>query len=121
MSIIKVSDPPPDYSAACLEGSGLIVCSTERSKAAFNEGGNCFPLFCALARIPAQARALKKYLRGIEPVTRTCDNEDSFTTLGDSEKLSVERAPCDTPFGAGNDTRARPPAAWYFKGKLSAT
>jgi hypothetical protein len=56
------------------------------------DGGNSFPRFPARRRIPAQAFALKKYRRGISPVSKMSDNEHATAPLGNSEELSVKNS-----------------------------
>jgi hypothetical protein len=53
-------------------------------------GGSCLSLFPARRRIPAHAFGLKKNRGGNVPTSKTCDNEDSTTALGNSEVLSVQ-------------------------------
>jgi hypothetical protein len=56
--------------------------------------GIFFPRFSALRRIPEQAFGLKEYL-GATSVSKTCDNEDSTPSLGDSEVPKVQHPPGD--------------------------
>jgi len=51
-----------------------------------------FPRRSARSRIPEAAFAVKQYF-GCAVVTKTCDNEDSTASLGDSEPLSVKNPP----------------------------
>ena len=60
--------------------------------AASKAGGNARPRASARRRIPAQARALKKYRCGTSPVSKTSDNEHALPSLGHSEVLSVKNA-----------------------------
>lgn len=62
--------------------------------------GNSLPRLTARRRIPAQARALKKYRRGTSPVTKISDNEHTPASLRDSpskpvhsHELSVKHSP----------------------------
>jgi hypothetical protein len=55
--------------------------------------GNVLPLVSARRRIPAQARALKKYRCGTLPESSSAsDNEDTLPSLGQSEVLSVQHS-----------------------------
>ena len=76
-------------------GPDLACCrfdsATDRS-AASSSGGRDFPRFAARRRIPAQAFWLKKNRSGMRPISKTCDNEDSTTTLGNSEVLCVQHS-----------------------------
>jgi len=79
------------------------------SKALRNVSGNSRPLVPDRRNIPSHAFALKKNRCGIEPVSSTCDNEDSTASLGHSEILSIENSPGKRSFGASNHTRTGPP------------
>jgi hypothetical protein len=73
---------------------GGFVCSeapaaTWRS-ACESAGGRSFPRFAARRRIPAHARALKKYRCGTSPVSKTSDNEHTLAALCQAGKLSVK-------------------------------
>jgi hypothetical protein len=73
--------------------AGLAALSLERRghiRAASKWAGNVFPRFSARRRIPAQARALKKYRSGRAPVSKISDNEDATPSLRNSEELSVK-------------------------------
>jgi hypothetical protein len=63
-----------------------------RLNAASSIGGNALFFRSALRRIPADALGLKKYLGGRSPASKMRDKEDSTTTLGDSEELSVQHS-----------------------------
>lgn len=66
--------------------------ATARSASASNSG-NFFPRFAALRRIPAHAFGLKKNLGGtVRASSRMSDKEDSTTSLGHSEILSVQHS-----------------------------
>ena len=65
--------------------------ATARS-AASRWTGNFLPRRAARRRIPAQARALKKYRGWTSPVTKTRDNEHALPALGQSEILSVQNS-----------------------------
>lgn len=72
-------------------GAVCIGSVTAFSSARFKASGNARPLRAARARIPAQARALKKYRCGTLPgSTSTADNEHALASLGQSEVLSVQ-------------------------------
>jgi len=77
-------------------GSGFWFSSWATAKSAANNGsGNCFPLFSARRRIPAQAFGLKKNLCGRGPVSKVSDNEHTTASLGHSEVLSVKDSVCE--------------------------
>lgn len=75
-----------------MPGLSLVVVCATRSNACCSKGGNARFLFLARRRIPKQAFALKKYRSGTEPVSRTCDNEDTAAPLWNSEELSVKNS-----------------------------
>jgi len=77
--------------------------------------GNAFPRFSARRRIPAHAFELKKYCGGIEPLTSTCDNDDTTASLGQAEILGVSDSPRDCSFGSKHNTSVRPPTPWRFE------
>jgi hypothetical protein len=54
--------------------------------------GNRRPRRRARSRIPAHARALKKYRDRWSPVSKISDNEDATSSLGHAEVLSVEHS-----------------------------
>lgn len=62
--------------------------------------------------MPLHALALKKYLAGIGPVSRTPDNKHTAAPLGQAEVLSVENTPCEFSLRPNDTTSVRPPAPW---------
>lgn len=89
--------------------------ATDRS-AASSIGGRALPRFAARRSIPAHAFELKKYRRGIEPLSSTCDNEHTAAALGQSEELGVEDPPRDCARGSKSHTRVRPFSPWRNEG-----
>ena len=89
----------PKFSKPCCEWPGderigVFVMPLEASScnASRNVIGSSRPLACALRRIPAAARGVKKNLCEAW-LSKTSDNEHSAASLGDSEKLAVEHTP----------------------------
>jgi hypothetical protein len=87
-----------DVHVVFLSPAGVPASATAFS-AASKCGGNARPRASARRRIPAQARALKKYRCGTSPVSKTSDNEHTLSSLRDgtpvavhSHKLSVQNA-----------------------------
>jgi hypothetical protein len=71
----------------------LGYCATAL-KANSRGSGRFFPRRVALRRIPSHALALKKY-RSSTVCSSTPDNEQTPTTLGNSEELRVQNSPLD--------------------------
>lgn len=69
----------------------VVVDAAAAAKATFSKGGSDRLRFSARRRIPAAALWLKKYLSGTSCVSKTSDNEDTTTSLGHSEPLSVKQ------------------------------
>ncbi len=80
------------------------------SSATCSAAGSDLPRFSARRSIPAHAFELKKNRCGIEPCSRTCDNEHTAASLGQSEILGIQDAPGDCSEGSSNHTRVRPSA-----------
>lgn len=99
-----ITDDGLDVTAAGTVGAWEATACSARIKGS----GNVFPRASARRRIPAHAFELKKYCCGIESLTRTCDNEHTTASLGQSEILGVEGPPCDCPFGSKHTTSVRP-------------
>jgi hypothetical protein len=97
-----------DVSAASL----IIEFETEQS-AAINCVGNTFPRFAARRIIPAQALPLKKYFGGMSLVTRTCDNEHTLASLGQSEVLGIKCSPAGGSRRSIDHASTRPSALEY--------
>jgi hypothetical protein len=62
------------------------------SSASRKRVGNVLPRFSALRKIPFAALGLKKNLCGAWS-SKTSDNEQTRTSLGDTEKLAIEHTP----------------------------
>ena len=62
------------------------------SSASCKRSGNLFPRRSARLRIPRQAFGLKENSSATRSVSKTADNEDTTTTLGNSEALCVQHS-----------------------------
>jgi len=90
-------DPPPRSQgmgdAGNVGSAGIKVSAPATARSAASRWtGNFLPRRAARRRIPAQARALKKYRGWTSPVTKTRDNEHALPALGQSEILSVQNS-----------------------------
>jgi hypothetical protein len=76
-------------------GAGGPECSDDArfSRAVLRCPGSSRPRRSARRRIPVAAFGLKKYFDRCGPVSKTSGKEDTVTSLGDSEVLSVQHSP----------------------------
>src|SRR5450830_1431090 len=89
-----------------------IAATVSASKSA---GRSLRLLASARRSIPAHAFSLKKYLGGIEPVSSTCDNEHTASSLGQAEILGVQDPPRDCSFGSIHTTSVLPFFPWWLQ------
>ena len=87
--------PPPRPRFQSHPHSALSELSrTTLSSALCKYSGSCFPLLVARLKIPCAAFGdSENFFRCSPCVSKTSDNEDSTTTLGDSEVLSIKHPP----------------------------
>jgi hypothetical protein len=87
VSLKELLDPIWESVDSCWE------CAND-SRAVWSAAGNTLPRLFARRKMPADAFALKENLLGAVGF-KTCDNEHSTASLGDSEVASIKSSPRD--------------------------